>query len=142
MGYSSNIDTSKFIGVPFVNGGRDFSGCDCWGMVRLVFQEYGIEVPDYKIHCMRSKAIGLQVALEMKASKDGENRWERVNAPEEPCLVLMEHMPDIPGYINHLGVYVGGGKMIHTCLKQNCHIDSIDNMYWQSTIRGFYRWKQ
>lgn len=38
----------KYVGLPFVDGGRDWKGCDCWGLVKLILQtECGIEVPSY-----------------------------------------------------------------------------------------------
>ena len=40
--------TDNFVGLPYVDGGRDRRGCDCWGLVRLVFAERaGIELPGY-----------------------------------------------------------------------------------------------
>lgn len=37
-----------YLRIPFVDGGRDESGCDCWGLIRLVlFRERGVSVPTY-----------------------------------------------------------------------------------------------
>lgn len=42
------VSLSRYVGIPFLDGGRDRAGCDCWGLVRLVLRERaGIEVPTY-----------------------------------------------------------------------------------------------
>lgn len=39
---------ADYIGVPFLERGRDRAGCDCWGLVRLVLAErFGVAVPSY-----------------------------------------------------------------------------------------------
>lgn len=40
------IDYGDFVGLPWVLGGEDASGVDCWGLVILFYREaLGIEVP-------------------------------------------------------------------------------------------------
>ena len=40
--------TARYIGLPFLDRGRDFTGVDCWGLCRLILkQECNIDVPSY-----------------------------------------------------------------------------------------------
>lgn len=36
------------IDIPYVYGGRLIDGCDCWGLVWLVYQDIGIELPKFE----------------------------------------------------------------------------------------------
>lgn len=40
------IDINKFVGVPYVKGGVDYSGADCYGLAALFYRdEMGIDLP-------------------------------------------------------------------------------------------------
>ena len=39
---------NRYIGTPFKAFGRTMEGCDCWGLLRIVYREaFGIELPSY-----------------------------------------------------------------------------------------------
>jgi len=35
------------IGIPFVDGGRDITGLDCWGLALELFKRQGYIIHDY-----------------------------------------------------------------------------------------------
>lgn len=125
------INLNKFIGIPFVDGGRELSGCDCWGLVMLVFKEFGIELPDYKIACEDKSRIDEEI---------NNNRiyWDVVDRsnPTVPSLVVMRF--NSVTLINHTGIYIGNNQFIHTAKRINSHVASIDSPAWNKRIEGFY----
>jgi cell wall-associated NlpC family hydrolase len=123
----------KFIGIPFVNHGRDLTGCDCWGLARLVWREItGKELPDYVISCMDTLRISEQIDNDLP-------KWERVSGePPVPSIVLIKFDFEHPGRCNHIGVYVGNGMFIHTRRFTGSCKERIDSLHWKSRIEGFY----
>lgn len=43
----ADFDPRELLGIPYVNGGRSLEGLDCYGLVRLLKQRQGIDIPDY-----------------------------------------------------------------------------------------------
>jgi cell wall-associated NlpC family hydrolase len=126
------VDLKPFIGIPFVNRGRTLMGADCWGLVRLVFEAYGVNVPDYRVSCFASTDIDATV-------EGARNQWQRLEKPEPPCLIVMKGIdPDAPQACSHLGVYVGEGRMIHTFQKTMSCLERIKHPYFGPKIEGYY----
>ena len=42
--------TQKYVGIPYRDLGRDMTGCDCWGLLRLV---YGQELVPFRVEVRR-----------------------------------------------------------------------------------------
>jgi cell wall-associated NlpC family hydrolase len=80
-----------YIGVPYKYGGRSPKGFDCSGLVWYVYKQYGISLPD---------ASYKQASAGFKIDKD---------ELEPGDLVFFQ----TNGRVHHVGLYVGGNKMIH-----------------------------
>lgn len=124
----------KYIMIPFLDGGRDFEGVDCWGLVYLIMKtEYGIEIPDYKISCTDFFKINLQISIE----KTVTCRWKKIDKLEDPSLILFS-LHKNPKIINHIGLYIGGSKFIHIIKEHRSTITRLPHPFYDSKMRGFY----
>ena len=99
--------SDRYIGIPFVEGGRDFTGCDCAGLVLLALrEECGIHALDFTAYetldfnCMDGygKLGGL---IEQAMSE-----WTVVEAPQAFDLARFYH----GRYPCHVGLWTGQGN--------------------------------
>lgn len=106
--------------IPFVSMGRSFAGCDCWGLVRLIYaEELNIELPSYgdvSAHDLAAKAA--------KAATEGL-RWGKVDKPQCYDVVLMRGHGTREAA--HCGVIAGQNKLLHTEEQTGPILQAIDD---------------
>ena len=84
---------SQFIGNPYVYGGTSLTnGADCSGFVMSVFSHFGISTG--------------------RSSRDQAARGKTIPVSEVKPGDLLFYASG--SYINHVGIYVGNGKIIHS----------------------------
>lgn len=129
------INVQRYIGIPWLDGGRSFSGCECWGLVEIVLKnEFGIEIPcqyPQNFSDIRDTVKNIRAAID-------NDPWVKVCTPAYGDVVAMGR----GSHIHHVGVYVPGG-----CL--HC-IGGIGTVL--TSLRGlkkygfkkmeYYRWPQ
>jgi cell wall-associated NlpC family hydrolase len=105
-----SIDWQRYVGLPFLSGGRSYEAVDCWGLVRLVFREvHGIELPGYGD--IDAYAL-VKVAREMERGMDGEV-WHPVQPGEvRPFDVCAMHLPG-GSRVGHVGLMIGRDDLLH-----------------------------
>jgi cell wall-associated NlpC family hydrolase len=81
----------KYLGVPYVYGGRSPKGFDCSGLVWYVYNQNGLRLPNVS---WRQAQVGQKVKRSELLPGD---------------LVFFKS----GGRVNHVGIYVGQGRMIH-----------------------------
>ena len=128
------MNTNKYIGIPFVDGGRDESGADCWGLTKILYLDlFGVELPDYTVSAMDT----LSVIDSMERDK---KLWHKIERPEIGSLVTMAIHPKHQHMTNHVGVYVGKGMFIHTQARTGCILTKLNDLAYSPRITGFFRW--
>lgn len=96
---------TPYVGIPFVDGGRDASGCDCWGLVHLVYRDVlGIDLPAYGEISAHDVARVTERIQEDSAGAP----WLPVTGAPRPFDVLV-----MRGKPLHVGVMVDALHVLH-----------------------------
>jgi cell wall-associated NlpC family hydrolase len=127
------VNLPQFIGIPYAVKGRSFAGCDCWGLLYLFYGlELGITLPEYALSF--ADAAELLEAQRVISAEKG-SAWQRVEKPIVGDAVLINTRGDL----THIGVYVGGGFMLHTRCGMDSSLVRLDAPYWRKSLDGYYR---
>lgn len=102
------------IGSPYVWGGNTPSGWDCSGFVKWAYAKQGINI-----------ARGTSAIL-------GSGQFKRTTTPQPGDLVFQNGG-------GHVGIYVGGGKMIGA---QNPSVGTIHHDVSRNPVYGYYTLKK
>ncbi len=125
---------ADYMAIPWASGGRDASGCDCWGWVRLVAQgEFGAALPAYAdgyLDAMDREEVG-------RLANGERGCWQEVAAGgERPGdLVLLR----ICGQPCHVGIVVDRLRMAHNMKSTGPVIERYDRPKWARRVDGFFR---
>lgn len=124
---------NRFIGIPFADGEQSFDGANCYGLVRLFYREHlGINIPELRVHSDHSNVVWATYLKEI-----GEH-WESVTEPQLYDVVAMAQDVRHPRIVQHVGIYIGDGKVLHTLNKVESHIVDLEKIKYM--VKGYHRW--
>lgn len=108
----------KYLGVPYVWGGTSPRGFDCSGLVQYVCKQNGISLP------------------RTAASQRGAGKYVSRADLQPGDLVFFSS----GGRVNHVGIYIGGGNMIHAPQTGDVvKVSSINSTYRVNRYAGAVR---
>lgn len=126
------------IGIPYQHNGRDYQGVDCWGLVYLLLQELGIEVPvddgkeipdDWYLkepdrYIKGLKTLGKEVG-----------HFNNLQPLDLPYFRLYRNV------ITHSGVMLDNTNFIHVLIGKEVRMDTMGKRFWRSKYAGAIRLK-
>ena len=99
------MNFDRYVGLPWVQGGRDFDGCDCWGLVCLFWRhERGIVLPTFAYASTQAGEVAGVVARAMPSF-----------APVESGAALPGDIAVIRrgGEPSHVGILAPRQRLLH-----------------------------
>lgn len=127
-------DFNKYIGIPYKPAGRDVTGIDCYGLVRLVQKEqFGIELPSFDTEYDGNDEARLEELI--KQYKEG---WEQIDKPEAGSVVLFS----VLGYESHIGIAVDSESFLHVRENMDSVIEPFSTSRWNKRIVGHFKYSE
>lgn len=131
----STLWAEKYVGLSFLDGGRDFTGLDCWGLVRLVLKrECKIEVPSYG----EISATELAKVANMIASESIGEPWvPSINVQKFDVAVIHRRQSPI-----HVGIMVSSTMILHIEQSTLSVLVSLQNGSMKFRAISFFRHRE
>lgn len=127
---------TQYLKLPFVDRGRDRAGLDCYGLVRLIYQEQrGILLPSYT-----EGYATTDDKTEITALARGEiaTRWKPI--PIETVQLFDGVILRIAGLPIHFGMVLDEQYFIHTMRGVWSVMERWQSLTWQRRVVGAVRY--
>lgn len=125
----------KYVGLPFADGGRDWSGVDCWGLVRLVFHtECGIDIPSYG-EIAASELLKVASMVEDETKKEP---WHPIIHAQAFDVAVM-HKRRAPV---HVGVMADATNLLHVEIKTSAVLIDVKHPSVAFRSINYYRHRE
>lgn len=118
------IDFNKYIGVPFLEHGRDLkTGVDCFGLCKAILkEEFGRDLPEW--------IPGVGIVKYDEQWKD----FRPVSVPEVGSIGVFS----FAGVQAHVGLYIGEERIIHVMPGETAVAEKIEGKRLKGRLNGWY----
>lgn len=127
---------ARYLNIPFIEQGRDRAGVDCYGLLRLVYQEQrGIDLPSYTEGCTTKDDMRILTAL---ARGEVITQWHPVPLAEvrlfDAVIFRMKGEPI------HVGLVLDAEYFLHSMRGVWSVIERMQSIAWRHRIVGAMRY--
>lgn len=129
----------KYMRIPFKEHGRGFDGCDCGGLVWLVYKtELGIELPDWRNFYANTHIESFEELSWTVGTMLGDICQEvPLDGKIKPYDVISLKIAGMPV---HVGIMVTDRMFLHIMEGySSVRQERLDSMNWRKRIDGIFR---
>ena len=127
---------AQYLNIPFAEHGRSRDGLDCYGLVRLVYQEQrGIELPSYtEGYATTDDGAEIEAMCRGELSK----LWKEIPAHEAQLFdgVIFRVM----GHVSHFGLVLEAPRFLHCMRGVWSVIERWDSLLWERRLLSVVRY--
>lgn len=116
IGAQAVASALKQIGTPYVWGGAAIGGFDCSGLTQWAYQLVGVRLP--------------------RTAQQQYDALKSTSAPKIGDLVFFQGTYPTGDYITHVGLYLGGGRMVSS-QTGGVLIGDLTSGYWRDHLVGY-----
>ena len=129
---------TKYLGLPFAEGGRGPEAFDCWGLVRQVLlDQHGIDLDAYHgISTNDGPAVAMQVLAEIR-----RDDWCEVMTPRAFDVAVMWTNRPFSRTLSHIGIVERAGRLLHIEKDKRAICIPLERLAPAFAIHSFYRHK-
>jgi lipoprotein Spr len=119
INYNSNArlytELNKWLGTPHIRRSRGKGGIDCSGLVKIIYQNvYGMELAGSSNDMSRQAK-----PIKPEELKEGDLIFFRIYNPSR---------------IDHVGIYLGNDRFIHTSSSRGVIVDKLSSPYFKRRL--------
>ena len=130
------MNINKYIGIPFKQKGYDFEGVDCFGLVHLFLkEEMGMEIPMFKQYDVFEDPIEVARQFNLNVPLIA---GDVTTSPKFGDMALFKFR----GVANHIGIYVGNGRVLHAMRGTESACESINSVRLKGRLENYYELRE
>lgn len=127
---------TKYLGLPFAEGGRGPKVYDCWGLVRQVLiDQHGIWIDPFPdIRTNDGPAVAMQVLAEIE-----RDDWSEVIMPRAFDVAILWVNRPFSRTLSHIGIVESPGRLLHIEKEKRAVCVPFRALAPAFAIHSFYR---